>query len=70
MPMVASDASPERRRLLNARKQPLTEAGNTEAYDAIADNPFENAKREPLSTFAANVDTFIKALRGLHSARG
>ncbi len=33
------------------------EASNTEAYDAITDNPFLAANEQPLSTFSIDVDT-------------
>jgi Ca-activated chloride channel family protein len=32
-------------------------SGNTEAYDHIVDNAFQNTMREPLSTFSIDVDT-------------
>jgi Ca-activated chloride channel homolog len=31
--------------------------GNTEAYDAIVENPFKDVMQEPLSTFSIDVDT-------------
>jgi Ca-activated chloride channel family protein len=34
-----------------------SDRGNTEAYDAITDNPFLPAKENPLSTFSIDVDT-------------
>jgi Ca-activated chloride channel family protein len=33
------------------------EAGNTEAYDHIVDNPFYLSQKDPLSTFSIDVDT-------------
>jgi Ca-activated chloride channel family protein len=36
---------------------PQTEPANTEAYDAITDNPFLTAAQNPLSTFSVDVDT-------------
>jgi Ca-activated chloride channel family protein len=36
---------------------PQTEASNTEGYSALAENPFLTVAQNPLSTFAADVDT-------------
>ena len=55
---VAFSPAEEPRRLPRLRKAKVQKVEhNTEAYDAVEDNPFQEAKREPLSTFAADVDT-------------
>jgi Ca-activated chloride channel family protein len=58
---ISYTSAEELRALLQALSfasgEPPEQCGNTEAYDQIVENPFLDARQNPLSTFSIDVDT-------------
>jgi Ca-activated chloride channel family protein len=57
LPGLQPPLAPEPQDFLRRIPTPTPQEHNTEAYDAIQDNPFLTVKDNPLSTFSIDVDT-------------